>query len=152
MIIQTKVSDLVTMPVLTTAEPRTVETAKAEAEAMRPKMMSPDELAEKAERNKAKQGQFAWSKLHAYTGCDPQWLDIWQYLIPARCDCKDGYQQILGDLPPDFTSPEAFFAWGVQLHNAVNRKLGKPELTITEALSIWRNTDGPTEDSSETLP
>ena len=152
MIIQTKVSDLVTMPVLTTAEPRTVETAKAEAEAMRPKMMTPDELAEKAERNKAKQGQFAWSKLHAYRGCDPQWLDIWQYLIPARCDCKDGYQQILGELPPDFTSPEAFFAWGVSLHNAVNRKLGKPELTITEALSIWRNTDGPTEDSSETLP
>ena len=142
MIIQTKVSDLVTMPVMTTAQPRTVETAKAEAEAMRPKMMSPDELAEKAERNKAKQGRFAWSKLHGYTGCDPQWLDIWQYLIPARCDCKDGYQQILGEMPPDFTTPEAFFRWGVALHNAVNRKLGKPELTIEEALSIWRKDDG----------
>ena len=94
------------------------------------------------EAYKAKQGRFAWSKLHGYTGCDPQWLDIWQYLIPARCDCKDGYQQILGELPPDFSTPEAFFAWGVNLHNAVNRKLGKPELTIEEALSIWRNGDG----------
>ena len=149
MIFKTKVSDIVTMPVLTTAQPKTVETAKAEAEAMRSKMMTPDELAEKAERNKAKQGRFAWSKLHAYTGCDPQWLDIWQYLIPARCDCKDGYQQILGEMPPDFTSPEAFFAWGVNLHNAVNRKLGRPELTIEEALSIWRSSDGSTQDGSE---
>jgi hypothetical protein len=142
MIIQTKVSDLVTMPIMTTAQPRTIETAKAEAEAMRPKMMSPDELAEKAERNKARQGQFAWSKLHGYTGCDPQWLDIWQYLIPQRCDCKDGYQRILAEMPPDFTSPEAFFAWGVALHNAVNAKLGKPEITIDEAYSIWRKSDG----------
>jgi hypothetical protein len=130
------------MPVMTTAQPRTIETAKAEAEAMRPKMMSPDELAEKAERNKAKQGRFAWTKLHAYTGCDPQWLDIWQYLIPQRCDCKDGYQRILAEMPPDHTSPEAFFRWGVSLHNAVNRKLGKPQITIDEAYLIWRKSDG----------
>jgi hypothetical protein len=45
-------------------------------------------------------------------------------------------------MPPDFTSPEAFFAWGVALHNAVNRKLGKPELTIEEARRIWRRNDG----------
>jgi hypothetical protein len=45
-------------------------------------------------------------------------------------------------MPPDFSSPEAFFAWGVRLHNAVNAKLGKPEITIEEALSIWRKSDG----------
>ena len=79
-------------------------------------------------------------------------MDIWQYLIPARCDCKDGYQQILSEMPPDFSTPEAFFAWGVALHNAVNRKLGKPELTIEEALSIWRKDDGSTQDGSEIVP
>jgi hypothetical protein len=94
------------------------------------------------EAYKAKQGQFAWAKLHGYRGCDPQWLDIWQYLIPQRCDCKDGYQRILAEMPPDYTSPEAFFAWGVRLHNAVNAKLGKPEITIEEAYKIWRNSDG----------
>ena len=104
------------------------------------------------EAYKAKQGRFAWSKLHGYTGCDPQWLDIWQYLIPARCDCKDGYQQILGEMPPDFSTPEAFFAWGVNLHNSVNRKLGKPELTYEEALSMWRKSDADTQDSSEIVP
>jgi hypothetical protein len=45
-------------------------------------------------------------------------------------------------MPPDYTSPEAFFAWGVRLHNAVNAKLGKPEITIEEAYSIWRKSDG----------
>ena len=107
-----------------------------------PPTISQAEVQQRRQDKANKQGKFAWSKLHAYTGCDPQWLDIWQYLIPARCDCKDGYQQILGELPPDFTTPEAFFRWGVALHNAVNRKLGKPELTYEEALSIWRKNDG----------
>ena len=108
-------------------------------------------LAKRAERT-AKQGQAAWGYLHGYKGCDPQWLEIWQFLIPQRCECKGGYQQIIAEMPPDFTSPEAFFAWGVNLHNAVNRKLGKPELTIDEALLIWRKNDADTQDSSEIVP
>jgi hypothetical protein len=142
MIINRSISDIVDIPKPANAQPRTIETVKAEAEAMRPKMLTPDEIAAKAERQKAKQGQFAWTKLHSYTGCDPQWLDIWQYLIPQRCDCKDGYQRILAEIPPDHTSPEAFFAWGVALHNAVNAKLGKQQITIDEAYSIWRKSDG----------
>jgi hypothetical protein len=142
MIIKRKASELVQLPPRDAKDIKTVETAMAQAEAMRPKMLTPDEVAAKAERNKARQGRFAWGKLHGYRGCDPQWLDIWQYLIPARCDCKDGYQKILEQFPPDFSSPEAFFAWGVALHNAVNAKLGKPQITLDEAYSIWRMNDG----------
>jgi hypothetical protein len=104
--------------------------------------MTAEEAEREAQARQATQGQFAWAKLHSYRGCDPQWLDIWQYLIPQRCDCKDGYQRILAEMPPDYLSPEAFFRWGVRLHNAVNAKLGKPEITIDEAYSIWRKTDG----------
>ena len=107
-----------------------------------PPTIPQEEIKRRRDERTAKQGNFAWGKLHSYRGCDPQWLDIWQYLIPARCDCKDGYQHILKELPPDFSSPEAFFAWGVALHNHVNRKLGKPELTIDEARKIWRRNDG----------
>jgi hypothetical protein len=118
-----------------------------------PPTITQDQIdAKKAERLIA-QGRFAWTKLHSYTGCDPQWLDIWQYLIPQRCDCKDGYQRILADNPPDYSSPEAFFRWGVALHNAVNAKLGKPEITTEEALFIWRKTDGETtKDGGTYLP
>jgi hypothetical protein len=86
-----------------------------------------------------KQGNFAWSLLHKYTGCDPQWFELWQYFIPNRCDCQAGYQKILESLPPDFSSPDAFFAWGVQLHNAVNKKLERQEMQIDQANANWRN-------------
>lgn len=90
-----------------------------------------------------KAGQFAWSLLHKYRGCDPQWIELWEYFIPAgSCNCKEGYKAILKDYPPDFSSPEAFFAWGVALHNAVNRKIGKPEMTLDEARKLWRGDDG----------
>ena len=109
-------------------------------------------IAARAERT-AKQGRFAWSLLHNYRGCDPQWLELWVYFIPSRCDCRDGFQQILKDLPPDFSSPEAFFAWGVRLHNAVNAKLGKPQITLDEAYLIWRKDDGkPAENSWTDIP
>lgn len=103
-----------------------------------PAALPQEEIKRRRDEMTAKQGRFAWQKLHSYTGCDPQWLDIWQYLIPQRCDCKEGYQKILEQFPPDFTSPDAFFAWGVSLHNAVNRKLEKPEITIDQAYAIWR--------------
>jgi len=85
----------------------------------------------------AKQGNFAWSKLHSYIGCDPQWLELWVYFIPNRCECKNGYQQIIADIPPDFSSGDAFFAWGVNIHNAVNQKFGKETISLDQAKSLW---------------
>ena len=118
----------------------------------RPTPMTNEELLAKQQERSDQAGRLAWAKLHSYRGCDPQWLDIWQYLIPQRCDCKDGYQRILAEMPPDFSSPEAFFAWGVALHNAVNAKLGKQQITIDEAYSILRRTDGDTEISGTIVP
>ena len=129
-----------------------VDQASSQKNYVRAQPLSKEELEARKAAQTARQGVFAWGKLHFYTGNDPQWLDLWQYFIPQRCDCKDGYQKILEDMPPDFTSPEAFFAWGVALHNAVNRKLGKPELTIDEARRIWRRNDGQTENSRSNLP
>lgn len=94
-----------------------------------------------------------WIALHNGSIRNADDLAEWEKIIPQyECGCRAFYAKYKMDNPPDFTSPEAFFAWGVELHNAVNRKLGKPELTIEEALSIWRKDDGSTEDSSETLP
>ena len=94
-----------------------------------------------------------WIALHNGSIRNADDLAEWEKTIPQyECGCRAFYAKYKADNPPDFSTPEAFFRWGVALHNAVNRKLGKPELTTTEALSIWRNSDGPTEDSSETLP
>jgi hypothetical protein len=40
---------------------------------------------------------------------------------------------IAANLPP---SNSGFFAWTVAFHNAVNRKCGKPEMTIDEAIRL----------------
>jgi hypothetical protein len=41
-------------------------------------------------------------------------------------------------LPPDYSSHEAWFAWGVKAHNEVNQRLGKPIVSLEEAKHIWR--------------
>jgi hypothetical protein len=84
-----------------------------------------------------------WIFLHDGSISTIEQLTEWELLIPQYgCSCKRFYAEWKAANAPDFTSPEAFFAWGVALHNAVNAKLGKPEITIDEAYSIWRKSDG----------
>jgi hypothetical protein len=84
-----------------------------------------------------------WILLHDGSIKTIEQLTEWELLIPQYgCSCKRFYAEWKAANPPDFTSPEAFFAWGVRLHNAVNAKLGKPEITIEEAYKIWRKSDG----------
>jgi hypothetical protein len=86
-----------------------------------------------------------WRPLHEYRGCDPDWLAQWVARIPATgCGCAAGYRAIVADYPPDFSSPVAFFAWGVTLHNLVNEKINLQRgenrriFTVDEALALWR--------------
>jgi hypothetical protein len=95
----------------------------------------------------------AWWFLHSYRGCDPAWLKEWESTIPTgRCNCKEGYHKILETFSWDFSSPEKFFESGVSLHNLVNQKLidegdtTKKIVTLEEAYSLWRNSDGNAKD------
>jgi len=92
-----------------------------------------------------------WIDLHNGTVHDALTLADWELKIPQYgCQCKRFYADWKADNQPDFSSPEAFFAWGVRLHNAVNAKLNKPEITLDEAYSIWRSTDArKSQDSGE---
>jgi hypothetical protein len=84
-----------------------------------------------------------WIAIHNGSIVDNAGLLQWEKTIPAYgCACRQFYQAWKAANAPDYSSPEAFFAWGVRLHNAVNAKLGKPEITIDEAYSIWRKSDG----------
>jgi len=85
----------------------------------------------------------AWPALHAYNGCDPVWHAEWELTIPNYgCSCRKDYAEYKAANHPDFSSPTAYWLWGVHLHNWVNRKLGKAELTVEEARAIWRREDG----------
>jgi hypothetical protein len=95
-----------------------------------------------------------WIALHDGTIRDESTLAEWELSIPQYgCQCKAFYRAWKAENAPDFSSPEAFFAWGVALHNAVNAKLGKHEITLDEAYSIWRMNDARiTKNSGTDLP
>jgi len=94
------------------------------------------------EERKARQGRFAWEKKHRYKGCDPQWHELWVLLIPGfGCDCKKDFDDYCKSNPPDFSSPEAYFIWGFNLHNWVNAKLAKPLMDLAKAMELWNRND-----------
>jgi hypothetical protein len=51
-------------------------------------------------------------------------------------DCREGFAKLVAENPPPLDTDESLFAWTVAMHNAVNRKLGKPEMTVEEARRI----------------
>ncbi len=80
-----------------------------------------------------------WAELHnralAYAGdeaAEREWLEDFRRRVPCGV-CRQHWQQITSDLPPDLSSADAYYAWTVSSHDAVNRLLGKPEWSLEEA-------------------
>jgi len=81
-----------------------------------------------------------WAELHLYgirhrgknsTG----WLNDWKDSIPFNgCPCKEHLDDWIAENPPDWKN---FFMWGVDLHNAVNLRIGKPTMDIENARLLW---------------
>lgn len=84
------------------------------------------------------QGREAWTSLHEYQGCNPTFVRDWEKLIPSYgCTCRKDYEELKRLHPFDYSTPDRFFLSGIALHNAVNRKLGKTEISIEDARKIW---------------
>jgi len=87
-----------------------------------------------------------WRELHNYplvlvswnaATCEA-WYRDWERRIPnINCDCRRHWKELVEKNSPDFGSPLAFFVWGVDRHNDVNRRLGKPEVSIDEACRLY---------------
>jgi hypothetical protein len=95
----------------------------------------------------AEAGRKAWNALHSYQGDDPKtfFYSVFLPMVPSYgCSCRKDFDKILDNYPPDFSSPEAFFDWGVFVHNLVSEKLiaagdtAKRKFTIEEARNQWR--------------
>jgi hypothetical protein len=105
-----------------------------------PRSKKPKLSAEKRARlelEKIVKGQLAWLLLHCNKMMDPAWIPIWHKFIPKHCDCETEFTKILKNDPPDFSSPERYFAWTNRVHNKVNVKLKKPQMSLEEAERIW---------------
>jgi hypothetical protein len=83
-----------------------------------------------------------WAELHLYgirhTGKNSQgWLNDWVAAIPFdKCPCKDHFDDFVADNPPDWKN---FFQWGIDLHNSVNLRTGKPTMDIENARLLWES-------------
>jgi hypothetical protein len=70
---------------------------------------------------------------------DTQFLTIWANKIPnfeGGCKCRSFYVLWKARNPPNFSD---YFTWTVNLHNAVNAKLGKPSMTVEVARRLYQN-------------
>jgi hypothetical protein len=83
-----------------------------------------------------------WAELHLYglrhTGKNSSgWFNDWVSAIPFDdCPCKKHLKEYLEENPPEWNR---FFDWGVELHNAVNFRIGRPTVDIENAKELWEN-------------
>lgn len=90
-------------------------------------------------------GPSMWAELHRWAfradlARARDWLDAFSAKIPCG-ECRVHWSGLLRRLPPDASSHDRLFRWTVDAHNAVNDRLGKPRLTLGEAIQRWRNGD-----------
>jgi hypothetical protein len=75
-------------------------------------------------------GAALWGFLHCATDADQAWLDRFAAMIPCG-ECRAHFTGLLLKVPPAFGA--GWFEWTVEIHNAVNRRLGKPAMGLGEA-------------------
>ena len=86
----------------------------------------------------SKWGPHFWMTLHiACLGCQDakvleDFVEGYKEIIPCL-SCREHFEQVLVDNPV----PEAddLFKWSVDVHNIVNKRLGKPEVSYEAALA-----------------
>lgn len=53
------------------------------------------------------------------------------------CSCQEFWNIWIRANPATFGPNGEYFAWTVKVHNAVNAKLGKPQITLEDALKLY---------------
>lgn len=61
------------------------------------------------------------------------WLSKFGRRLPCG-HCRQDWDRMFRDTPPDLKN---LFAWTVDRHNEVNRRLGKPEISEETARALW---------------
>ena len=100
------------------------------------------------------QRDLGWPALHLYsfrhaTDWDPakakEWFAEWlRWSLPPGCACAVHIQATLETFPLTdevLVSPDSFFYWGVDLHNAINERIdvdhSHPQVPLARAREIW---------------
>jgi hypothetical protein len=93
-----------------------------------------------------KWGPHFWMTLHiACLACQDykalaEFVEGYLYIIPCL-SCRQHFEQVLIENPVPETGD--FFQWSVDVHNIVNKRLGKPEVSYEDALANLVANDKP---------
>ena len=81
-------------------------------------------------------GPYYWALLHisalTNTAGFPELVQLFPALIPCPT-CSEDFRKIIEEYPLTGN----YFAWSVDVHNMVNRKLGKPQVGYEDARRQW---------------
>lgn len=61
-------------------------------------------------------------------------------VIPCE-KCKTHYREMIDKNPPQLENKDALFKWTVDIHNIVNKRLGKDTFTLNQAYDKFMNLD-----------
>ena len=78
-------------------------------------------------------GPALWEDLHTCEEPNEDWLLVWESRIPCN-QCRAWYFAWKLANPPRLND---WFAWSIELHNAVNAKLERAVWTIEQARERW---------------
>jgi len=81
-----------------------------------------------------------WEELHTYKWISEEETKIWFnfFCLRVPCgECRVHWSNLISEFPPDFSSQNSFFEWGVEAHNKVNKRLGKPQISLDDAKRLW---------------
>lgn len=81
-------------------------------------------------------GPDLWHEIHTRTNADAAYVASIAQRLPCG-DCRASWIGTLAELPPIYG--DGWFSRSVEWHNRTNRKLGKAEMTIEEAIMRWRD-------------
>ncbi len=79
-------------------------------------------------------GPRLWADLHRRVQPNKEWLEGFVRSIPCGI-CRAHAKEWIGQNEPEFG--QGWFAWTVRLHNDVNARLDKPQVTVPQARQRW---------------
>jgi len=81
-------------------------------------------------------GPYYWAVLHIAALSNspgfPALVQLFPALIPCPT-CSEDFRKIIKEYPPTGD----YFTWSVDVHNMVNKKLGKPQVSYEDARRQW---------------
>lgn len=87
-----------------------------------------------------KWGPYFWGALHlaCLTGtATPEFVYSYPSLLPCP-SCSSHFAELLKENPfPQTDDPIIMFEWSVHVHNMVNARIGKPIISVDQALLDW---------------